>query len=374
MTPSPPRVSASVTVPKAALQQILDNLRAGGYSPIGPVVRDGAIVLDAIERAEQLPAGWTEETEPGKYRALETRDTAYFRHTAGPHSWKRYLFPPRLRLFSAARNSQAWSFEDGPEPAPRFAFLGVRPCDLAAIALQDRVFLGEEFRDPHYAARRQQVFILAVNCGHPAATCFCTSVHTGPRATSGFDLAFTELQDIFVAEVGSEAGAGALENTGWAPATAFDLGRATQACQHAEREIQRHVRTDDLPQLLYDNIEDDYWDEVGTRCLSCANCTLVCPTCFCSTVEDTADLKATTAVRTRVWDTCFSSDFSHVHGGNIRPTIKARYRQWLTHKFASWKDQFGALGCVGCGRCITWCPVGIDITEEVKAIRETVAK
>jgi ferredoxin len=160
-----------------------------------------------------------------------------------------------------------------------------------------------------------------------------------------------------------------LRDTAWGAVTAFDLGRAAQASQRAERDMQRQMYTEDLPRLLYDNLEHPRWDEVATRCLSCTNCTQVCPTCFCVTVEDHSNLKGTVAERTRVWDSCFTLDFSHVYGGNIRPTIRSRYRQWLTHKLASWIDQFGIIGCVGCGRCITWCPVGIDITEEVRAIR-----
>ncbi|MCB0197785.1 MAG: 4Fe-4S dicluster domain-containing protein, partial [Anaerolineae bacterium] len=124
------------------------------------------------------------------------------------------------------------------------------------------------------------------------------------------------------------------------------------------------------PNLLYQNLEHPRWDHIANRCLSCANCTQVCPTCFCSDVVEVSDLENHKDERLRVWDSCFSLDFSHVHGGNIRPTTRARYRQWLTHKLASWIDQFGTLGCVGCGRCITWCPVGIDLTEEVRAIRE----
>jgi formate hydrogenlyase subunit 6/NADH:ubiquinone oxidoreductase subunit I len=234
--------------------------------------------------------------------------------------------------------------------------------------MQDRVLTGSEFRDPHYAARREQAFLLAANCGAANSSCFCTSMKTGPKVTSGFDLALTELPDIFLVEVGSEAGSEMLRGVAWEAATAFDLSRASRVTQHAEKQITRQMRTGDLPDVLYENLEDAHWDEVATRCLSCANCTLVCPTCFCTTVEDTSNLRGTAAERTRVADSCFNRDFSHVHGGNIRPTTKSRYRQWLTHKLASWIDQFGTSGCVGCGRCITWCPVGIEITEEVNSI------
>jgi sulfhydrogenase subunit beta (sulfur reductase) len=374
MPPNLPRVSASVAIPKASLQRVFDDLRAAGYLLVGPTVRDGAIVLEEIEGLDDLPLGWTDEQRPGHYRLKKTRDSHYFDYGVGPHSWKQFLHPPRLKLFSVEKNNGNWTLRPPQEPPPRYAFIGVRACDLAAIAIQDRVLIGSEFRDLHYAARREQVFVLAVNCGQANSTCFCASMKTGPKATSGFDLALTELPDVFLAEVGSEAGSEVLGNVPWEAATAFDLGRASRVIQHAERQSERQMQTDDLPELLYENLEHPRWDEVATRCLSCANCTLVCPTCFCTTVEDLSDLRGDRAERIRVADSCFNRDFSHVHGGNIRPTIRSRYRQWLTHKLASWIDQFGTSGCVGCGRCITWCPVGIDITEEVSAIRAKAAQ
>lgn len=374
MAPALPRVSASVVVPKASLQRVFDNLRAAGFVLVGPTVRDGAIVLDEISGLEELPLGWTDTQEPGRYRLQRTRQPEYFGFTVGPQSWKNFLHPPRLKLFSVERKDGDWTVRAAQEAVPTYAFIGVRACDLHAIGIQDRVLLGGEFRDPHYARRRERVFVMAVNCGKAASMCFCASLKTGPRVGGGFDLALTELPEVFVVEIGSEAGSEAMRDTPWESATAFDLGRAAQAIQRAERQMERQLRTDDLPKMLYDNLDHPHWDEVATRCLSCANCTQVCPTCFCTTVEDSSNLKGTAAERTRLWDSCFILDFSHVHGGNIRPSIRSRYRQWLTHKLASWVDQFGTLGCVGCGRCITWCPVGIDLTEEVKALREKAAK
>ena len=135
--------------------------------------------------------------------------------------------------------------------------------------------------------------------------------------------------------------------------------------------IKRRMNTSVIRELLYNNLENPHWDEVATRCLNCANCTMVCPTCFCTTVQDVTDLTGKHAERWRKWDSCFSTEFSYIHGGSIRTSAKSRYRQWLVHKLASWHDQFGTSGCVGCGRCITWCPVGIDITEEANAFRES---
>ncbi|SRR5581483_8426294 len=369
-----PRISASVVLPKAALQGIFANLRDAGFTLIGPTARDGAVVLDEIRNIEELPVGVRDEHRPGHYRLSKSADGQWFAHNVGAHSWKTFLHPPSITLYSVTRTSGQWVLQRPEKFAPKYAFIGVRPCDLHAISIQDRVFLGQQFRDPYYGRRREQIFLLAVNCSTASSSCFCTSMHTGPRATEGYDLALTELPDTFLLEVGSEAGSEMLHDTGWQPATAFDLGRATQVLQNTERQMHREMRTDDLPQMLYRNLEHSRWAETAARCLSCANCTMVCPTCFCTTVKDTSDLRATSAQRTRIWDSCFLLDFSHVHGGNLRPTLRSRYRQWLTHKLASWIDQFGVLGCVGCGRCITWCPVGIDMTEEVKAIRATGVK
>jgi ferredoxin len=374
MPPNLPRVSASVAIPKAFLQQVFDSLRAAGFSLVGPTVREGAIVLDEIARLDDLPLGWTDEQAPGRYRLKKTREAQYFGYGVGPHSWKQFLHPPRLRLFGAEKKDGNWVFLPPQEPPPHYAFVGVRACDLAAISVLDRVLLGGEFRDPHYVRRRENVFVLAVNCTQASPTCFCVSMQTGPRVTSGYDLALTELPDTYLVEVGSEAGSQMLQGTPWEPANAFDLGRAARAFYQAERQVTRELRTDDLPKLIYENLEHPQWDAVAARCLSCANCTMVCPTCFCTTVEDPSNLRGTVAERIRLADSCFNGDFSHVFGGNIRPSIRSRYRQWLSHKLASWIDQFGTSGCVGCGRCITWCPVGIEITEEVNAIRTKAAK
>ncbi len=365
-----PRVSATVIFAKSALQRVLDNLRAQGFDVIGPTVRDGAVMLDQLENISQLPVGWTLRLQPGTARLARSNSTDYFGVQLSANSWKRFLYPPQLNLFSAHRNGEGWIFEPIPDQSPPSAFIGVRSCDLAAIAAQDDVFLNGPTRDPHYARRRERVFIVAVNCTTAAPTCFCTSLNTGPRARSGFDLAITELPESFAVEIGSEAGSNMLDGVDWQPASAFDLGRVTQVTQRAEQQIQKHIDTSNLPQVLYDKLDHPtYWDSVGARCLSCANCTLSCPTCFCSTMTDHSDLKGMNTSRARVWDSCFTLEFSHLHGGNARPTVRSRYRQWFTHKLGAWIDQFGKSGCVGCGRCITWCPVGIDITEELRTVR-----
>jgi ferredoxin len=356
-----------------ALESLVSCLRSKGFTVLGPTRRDGAIVYEELESAAKLPVGWTDVQEAGTYRLERRHDEARFGYAVGPHSWKQFLFPPRVRLWQARRtNGGGFDVDDTPEHEGPYAFIGVRSCELHAIAIQDRVFVGGSYVDDDYAARRDDAFVVAVNCFEPGGTCFCVSMGTGPRADAGYDLALTELLDgehRLLVEVGSERGAEVLRELPHRAAEAADLEAAERAVAGAAERMGRELDTTGLRDLLAGTLEHPRWNEVKDRCLTCGNCTLVCPTCFCSSVEDAADLSGETAERHRTWDTCFSIAHSYIHGGEIRPSGRSRYRQWLTHKFGTWHDQFGTSGCVGCGRCITWCPVGIDVTEELSALR-----
>jgi ferredoxin len=362
----------SAILPRPRLDQLLTALVADGYTLVGPTLRDGAIDYQEIRGSDDLPAGLTAVHEPGSYRLAKREDDALFGWAVGPQSFKARFFPPRLRLWQARRENGGFTVDaTSPEP-PRLALIGARSCDLHAIAIQDRTFVSDQHADPDYAARRRDVFVVAVNCGVAGGTCFCVSMGTGPRATAGFDLALTELLDgdhRFLVEVGTVRGAALVERLGAAPASEDDRRAAAAVVAQTAASMGRRLETKGIKDLLYRNPEHPRWDAVAARCLACANCTLVCPTCFCSTVTDVTDLTGDHAERWRTWDSCFTLDHSYLHGGSVRASTRARYRQWLTHKLASWIDQFGTSGCVGCGRCVTWCPVGIDLTEEVAAIQ-----
>ena len=369
----------------ADLQALIDALRARGYTVIGPTVREGAIVNAPIHTLDDLPRGWGDEQEAAHYRLRRRDDDAFFGFAAGAQSAKPIFFPADELLWRGRRSSGAFTVQPatvdaGGTSAPAdqpYALLGVRSCDLHAIAIHDRVLTGRVQADAHYAARRADAFVVAVTCSDPGGTCFCVSMGTGPRPEggpdAGYDLALTELLDggehRFVVEVGSERGADVLSDIRAPAATLQDTSAADQVAAVAAGRMGRTLDTDGIKELLYDSVQSPRWDDVASRCLACTNCTLVCPTCFCTTVNDISDLTGDAAERHRAWDSCFDADFSYIHGGTVRDSTRSRYRQWMTHKLGSWIDQFGTSGCVGCGRCITWCPAAIDITAEAAALR-----
>jgi len=367
-------IGDKVVLERQHLQQLLDALGKKGYRVIGPTIRDQAIVYDEVSSLKDLPAGWTDEQNAGTYHLKKRADGALFGYVVGPHSWKRFLLEPEVRLWQAKSAEMGLKTVGNKEEMPRFAFVGVRSCELHAMAVQDKIFMAGEYVEQSYKSRRENLFVVAVNCVQAGGTCFCVSMKTGPKATSGFDVALTEVVEAdrhyLLAEAGTEIGATVLSEVTHREASEEEKAAAEGAVEKCSTQMGRTLDTTGIKELLYRNYENPRWEDAASRCLTCGNCTMVCPTCFCTTVEDYTDLSGQVAERRRRMDVCFTMDFSYIHGGSIRYSPKARYRQWMTHKLAAWIDQFGVSGCVGCGRCITWCPVAIDITEEAHAIRE----
>lgn len=374
------KVGGQVIVDQAGLQELVDALVTHGYRVLGPQVKDGAVVLEDLNTVAALPAGWTDEQGAGTYRLVPSEGAALFAHNVGPQSWKQFLHPPSQRLWrtelrgrTADGRGDGWRVVEDKYEAQHLAFFGVRPCDLHAIEIQDRVFLRGLFVEPGYKSRRDHALIIAVNCTRAGANCFCTSMGYGPRAETGFDLALTEIaaedRHCYLVDVGTETGSEILAKVQQAEASREDIVAAVKLTNDAASQMGYRFDAGALKQELGRRYDSPEWGRVAERCLSCSNCTQVCPTCFCTTIEDKTDVPGEVAERWRKWDSCFSLDFSYIHGGSIRSSVSSRYRQWLIHKLATWGDQFGTPGCVGCGRCITWCPVGIDITHVARAVQ-----
>lgn len=362
-------LNAQLFLPRSRFDDLLAALRQAGYRCVGPRVRDGAILYEDIASTNELPQGIVDHQAPGEYRLRETSTPRFFAWANGPQALKPHLFAARETLWQGRRSEDGRiRFTPTVPKEPPLAVIGVRSCDIAGLAIHDQHFLHGGARDAHYEARRREMFLVAVHCAHPAATCFCASTGDGPRAETGFDLALGELDEGFVVESGTDRGAALIATLQLPAATAGQIAEVAGEVRAAAEGQQRRMVSKDLRDTLYGNLQHPRWDDVAARCLSCANCTLVCPTCFCHAESEAPALDGTQTEHYREWSSCFKEDHSYIHGHVIRGPTRERYRQWLTHKLGGWHDQFGRSGCVGCGRCITWCPTGIDITEEAAAI------
>ena len=354
---------------RSAFADLLIALHRAGYRCVGPQLRDGAIVYDELYDVGGLPRGVREIQAPGAYRIEHSDGARCFAWANGPQALKPFTFAPREVLWRAARDADGVIHFQDEEPAAGrpLAVIGVRACDLAALRLQDQHFLEGAIRDAHYERRRRALLLVAVHCTHPAATCFCASTGDGPRVSSGADLVLAELDEGYLVEAASERGRTIAAQL---PLTAASDAQHEAAAQETAAAAQqaRGLPARDLRDALLSRLEHPRWEEVAARCLACGNCTAVCPTCFCHAEVEQAELSGAASTHTREWDSCFTKGHSYIHGLTIRADRRTRYRQWLTHKLAAWHDQYGRSGCVGCGRCISWCPVGIDITEEVAAL------
>jgi ferredoxin len=363
-------------LPRERFQTLLDELSREGYEIMGPQVREHAVVFAPLSRVEQLPVGIRDTQSPGNYRLEQTGSQRCFDWAVGPLAIKPITFPGREALWhSEPQADGSLHFEAHPITSQPTAIIGVRACDLAGLLVHDHHFMHggsheHKYRDPYYIARRKDLLLIAVHCTHPASTCFCAATGDGPRARYGFDIALSEQDEGFIVEAHTERGAAIMNKLDTLEATPEQFADADAAIKEAAQKQQRGLPHTDIPAMLMKAMEHPRWNEVAQRCLACGNCTAVCPTCFCQTnVEEIAPDGARTT-HYRQWETCFSPHHSYIHGITIRAERPHRYRQWLTHKFGTWVEQYGRSGCVGCGRCITWCPVGIDVTEELAALNE----
>jgi sulfhydrogenase subunit beta (sulfur reductase) len=343
-----------------ALGDLVELLGSHGYVVVGPTLRDGVVVLDEITTYDEKLAGLGVATSPGSYRTVDSPG-ARFGGSVGPDSSKRWTNPPE-RVAWTAREVDGDIEVDHAEPPVRRAYFAIRPCDVAARDIFGRFW-------PNHP----DDLLIVAECTSPADTCFCASMGTGPGANESADMILTELGDGRVlVRAGSDRGGVLLAKVHGEEASTADVELARSRVEDAAQSMSRSIDPRAARVALAESRQSAVWDDVAQRCLACSNCTMVCPTCFCVTISDTSDLTGEVSRRIR-WDSCFTPGFSEVHGGPHRASISSRYRQWASHKFSTWWDQFGTAGCVGCGRCITWCPVGIDITAEVNRIVEGAA-
>ena len=368
----PSATSQTFYLPRERVSELITALAANNREVIGPRVADGTIRLGQVSSVDDLPRGIGLDNAPGKARLVERGDDRLFDQPPGPDSWKRWTFPAHVTqaVWTDGDGTPATErkLENPPRHITKKAFLGVRACEIAALSVHDRVLAQGPVPDRDYTARRRDNLIVAVECAVAGGTCFCTSMGTGPEVREGFDLALSEMDDGFVVRVGSAAGAAVIDSLSVSPATETQVDYAQASVARVREQMGVALPMEGLPERLIAAADSPHWAEIAERCIACTNCTLVCPTCFCTSVGQRSDLDGQAASVERAWDSCFTLDFARVAGGNFRTRVPDRYRQWLTHKFGTWTTQFGSSGCVGCGRCITWCPVGIDVRDSLMAV------
>lgn len=366
-----------VKIKKEHLKLIFNRLK-NSYKIIGPKINNNVILLTEITDFHDIPSGCKEQQGRGTYR-LSKDSSQIFSFSIGPDSFKRFINPPIKENFTFKKSKRGMhiNHKSSNDPATPFLFIGMRACDIAALKLLDKVFLEGPVKDTSYDSIRRNSLIIGVNCTYPGDNCFCSSMGTGPEIKNSCDIVITELENSFILEIGTSAEKEIINELPVENTAAEDISEKDTLIANCKKNMKKRIDISELPWLIYKNLEHPRWADVANRCLACGNCTQVCPTCFCNSSYDYLQLSGISkkipelsGTRIRTWDSCFSTNFARVHGGNFRPSRRARYRQWMSHKLAYWIEQFGSPGCVGCGRCITWCPVGIDITEELESLKK----
>lgn len=356
-------MSIFLRIEKGAISDMLMAL-SSSYKLIGPKVQSDVITLGEIIPAD-LPFHVKDIQIAGSYRLDSEKSNYLFSFSIGPDSFKRFLFPPEIELFKWRYREKGLDSFQPLEISVPIVLFGLRACDTEALILYDRIFA----EDWYYKKIRDKSIVIAINCLFPNENCFCPSLSTGPEVRRA-DLIITELEDRLLLEVQNNRILDFLKELKTERADDFDIKSKDQVVKRCRELIKKQIDIKNLSFLLK-KLENTVWKEIAEIDLECGNCTQVCPTCFCNSTFDKLKLsdiskKAYQGVRIRVWDSCFSRNFSKVHGGNFRPSRRARYRHWFMHKFNYMEEQFGIKGCVGCGRCITWCPAGIDVTEVLR--------
>lgn len=354
---------------RSDLPALIAAIRAAGYRVIGPreETGQGGLVYREIDGVEDLPQGLHDIQAPGAYRLSKSASPRYFAWANTASAIKPYVYAPREKLWRVVHKEGRVHFEAFEREAAKTAIIGVRACDLAALAIQDMHFLQGTYVDPYYQARREKLLLVAVNCSHAAATCFCASTGDGPEVKDAYDLLLDELDDGYLLRVGSTRGAMLAAELTLTPASVEQIGAAV-AQSEACRAQQRSLPPQEELARIGETLESARWTKIAERCLACGNCTAVCPTCFCHREFETPALDGKSSEHWRDADSCFNEDHSYIVGEVVRHGTRERYRQWMTHKLFNWVSQYGRSGCTGCGRCTTWCPAGIDFVLEANVL------
>jgi sulfhydrogenase subunit beta (sulfur reductase) len=302
------------------------------------------------------------------FRVLEKGEKPLVEFANTKNAPKSFLFPRTEELLKFTRTGKGMVFAEDRREGEETILFGVRPCDARSFVLLDMLFDQEKYRDPYYIERRSKTTIIAVGCVNPPyTTCFCTSVGGAPLDSEGADILLTDLGEATLAEFLTPKGEALLFAFEGTPAGEAEVKKRGAIAEQAAGAISSRIPAREIKPILDARFEDPFWGTIHQKCLACGTCTFLCPTCHCFDIGD--EMKGKDGVRIRNWDSCMFPLFTkETSGHNPRPSQKERWRQRVMHKFRYYVDNFGAIACVGCGRCVMACPVNLDIRKVVTDI------
>ncbi|MDD5475452.1 MAG: 4Fe-4S dicluster domain-containing protein [Syntrophales bacterium] len=277
---------------------------------------------------------------------------------------KNFFFPQQETLMRYLKKERGSELLGVPGVTAEAVLFGVRPCDARSFVLLDNIFDDPQYRDPYYVDRREKTTIISIACTRPPYTaCFCTSVGGHPLSSEGVDVSLIDLGDNWLAEFVTEKGEKLMKKLGDLPKGDEQWASKKEAlAEKAAGAITTKIPGKDIKPWLDENFDHPFWDTIHASCLACGTCTYLCPTCHCFDITD--EIKKSDGRRVRSWDSCMYWLFTHeTSGHNPRTSQKQRWRQRFMHKFKYFVDNFDAIACVGCGRCVMYCPVNIDIRK-----------
>lgn len=342
-----------------SLEKLILALKSRGLAVLAYKLQGDLPVFGEVGSLRDILVEYSDLQSPGSYKLVKDM-RGFFRHSQ--YSPKYFLHPPIQDVYEVSDDFNIAQTRTNPVPT---ALFGIKPCDLAAIEVLDKIL---ECDDVYQARRSSIAYIIVEECVEPGGTCFCGSVGAGPSVTKGYDVAYTRLDDKVLFKVGSSKGMELIEKLGLAKAPEKLLRKYEELLVDAKRKASRLPPLETIAKALEDVAPaEEFWRYVSARCVGCTNCNMVCPTCFCTEFVDYANLTGN-ARRERQWFGCLSYTYGQVAGQHFRPELLMRYRHFVLHKFVFYQKQIGLPGCVGCGRCITWCPMGIDLREVVSRV------
>jgi len=283
---------------------------------------------------------------------------------------KDLFFPQTEDVFRFSTEGKEFEVKEKHSPSSKKVIFGLRACDIRSLRLLDLVFAEGEYRDEAYTGRRNKNILITWSCTEPEETCFCTSFDSDPGRPEFGDILAIDLKDGLILEAQSEVGEEILDKADdlLRSAVQNQIKKAERLQLEAKDKVALEVGLDNIKNELSDRFDDPIYEKYASRCLGCGICTYLCPTCHCYDLE--SETWGQEGLRYRCWDSCMFSNYTRLAGGeNPRPTKTERLRNRFLHKLQYFPEMYEQYGCTGCGRCLKYCPVSVDITKFIRQIK-----